>query len=58
MSCIFDQYKHTYYNPNKEYVSFKINLKKLKRGQRNLRLNALMRNKKCSCEICDPYTGN
>ena len=58
MKCLFEQYKPAYYNPNKEYFSFKINLEKLKIGQRNLRLNALMRNEKCLCEMCDPYTGN
>jgi hypothetical protein len=58
MRCIFEQYKSAYFNPNKEYFSFKINLEKLRRGRMNLKLNALMREEKCSCELCNPYTGN
>lgn len=58
MRCIFGNYKTVYYNPHKEYVSFKINLKKLTRERINLRLNALMKNKICSCEMCASYTGN
>ena len=58
MKCIFENYKTVYYNPHKKYVSFKINLEKLTRERINLRLNALMQNKTCSCEMCNPYTGN
>ena len=58
MKCLFEPYKSVYYNPHREYVSFKINFEKLKRWKRNLRLNALMRDEKCSCELCNPYTGN
>lgn len=58
MKCLFENYKTVYYNPNKKYVSFKINIEKLTRERINLRLNALMRNEKCSCKICNPYTGN
>ncbi len=58
MRCLFENYKTVYYNPNKKYVSFKINIEKLTRERINLRLNALMRNENCSCETCNPYTGN
>jgi len=56
--CIFEIYKSFYYNSDKEYISYKINLKNLERQKRNLKLNALMRDKNCSCEVCNPYTGN
>ena len=49
MKCIFETYKSIYYNPHREYVSFKINFEKLKRWQRNLKLNGLMRDEKCLC---------
>lgn len=58
MKCIFEVYKSCYYRPDKEYASFKINIEKMKIEQRNLRLNALMNDKKCRCKECNPYTGN
>jgi hypothetical protein len=58
MTCIFEQYQSFYFNPDKEYYLVKINLEKYKRGQSNLRLNALMRDEKCSCKSCNPYTGS
>ena len=58
MICKFEIYKSCYVNSKTKYVSFNINFKMLKRHQRNLRLNALMRDEECSCNVCKPYTGN
>ena len=57
MTCKFIIYKPIYYRKDKEYASFVLNLEKLKRQERNISLNMLMREEKCDCYECNPNTG-
>ena len=68
MTCVYTRYKSFYWRSlgdysqysrfNKGYVQFDLNLKKIEQENTRIRINMMLRDEKCSCEKCNPYTGN